>query len=346
MLGFSINTLTVFGLVLAIGLVVDDAIVVVEAVEHHIEEGMAPREATEQAMEEVGGALIAIALVLTSVFVPVAFMSGIVGQLYRQFAITLAVSILLSALVALTLSPALCAMLLRPKKTSRRNPVVWAIKKFNSFFDRVTNAYVHGTGRFVRAWPVAVVSLLVVMLLIYVLMQALPTGFVPNEDQGYYMAALTLPEGASLERTDNVVRQAEAHLAKLPGLNVVTAVGGYNMLTGAMQSNAATLFIQLKHWDERLPLGLPVEVILERTAGELSQIAEAVVIPFMPPSIPGLGVSGGFQLEIEDRGGQTVAELVRGTEVRSGSLPAAGTHPCLQHLSDERTADKGGYRPR
>ncbi|MGH9633095.1 MAG: efflux RND transporter permease subunit, partial [Bryobacteraceae bacterium] len=309
LLGFSINTLTMFGLVLAIGLVVDDAIVVVEAVEHHIAEGMAPREATERAMEEVGGALIAIALVLTSVFVPVAFMSGIVGQLYQQFAITLAVSILLSALVALTLSPALCAMLLRPRKHGRRSPIAWAIGKFNAFFDRVTNVYAGGTRRFVKAWPVAIVSLFVIMALIYVLMQALPTGFVPSEDQGYFMVALTLPEGASLERTDQVVRQAEARMTKLPGIESVTAIGGYNMLTGAMQSNSASLFVRLKDWGERLDAGLPIEVMLQRTSAALGQIAEARAIPFVPPPIPGLGVSGGFQLQIEDRGGSAVGEL-------------------------------------
>jgi hydrophobe/amphiphile efflux-1 (HAE1) family protein len=309
LLGFSINTLTMFGLVLAIGLVVDDAIVVVEAVEHHIAEGMAPREATERAMEEVGGALIAIALVLTSVFVPVAFMSGIVGQLYKQFAITLAVSILLSALVALTLSPALCAMLLRPQKRSRRSPVAWAIGKFNRFFDRLTNSYVGVTRGFVRAWPVAVAGLIVIFVCIYVLMQALPTGFVPTEDQGYFMVAMTLPQGASLQRTDQVVRQAEEHLSKVAGIESVTAIGGYNMLTGAMQSNSGTMFVRLKSWDERLDAGLPVSAILGRTAAGLAQIAEAIAIPFVPPPIPGLGVSGGFQIQIEDRGGSTVAEL-------------------------------------
>ena len=309
LLGFSINTLTMFGLVLAIGLVVDDAIVVVEAVERHIGEGMTPREATERAMEEVAGALVAIALVLTSVFVPVAFMSGIVGQLYQQFAITLAVSILLSALVALTLSPALCAMLLRPRKHWRHSPIAWAIGKFNAFFGRVTATYTGGTRRFVRAWPAAIAGLAAIMALIYVLMRALPTGFVPTEDQGYFMVALTLPQGASLERTNDVVRQAETRMAGLQGVQALTAIGGYNLLSGAMQSNSATLFITLKPWDERLHAGLPVEAILRRTAGALSGIPEPLVIPFGPPPIPGLGVSGGFQLEIEDRRGSSVGEL-------------------------------------
>jgi HAE1 family hydrophobic/amphiphilic exporter-1/multidrug efflux pump len=270
---------------------------------------MTAREATERAMEEVGGALIAIALVLTSVFVPVAFMTGIVGQLYQQFAITLAVSILLSALVALALSPALCAMLLRPRKQGRRNPVTWALDKFNVYFDRATNGYVSATGRFVRMWPAAIAGLIVIIALTAVMMQALPTGFVPTEDQGYYVVALTLPQGASLERTDAVLNQAENRVLKLAGVESVTAIGGDNMLTGAMQSNSATMFVRLKHWDERLNAGLPINAIVGRTAGSLSEIAEAMSIPFVPPPIPGLGTSGGFQLEIQDRGGSTIEEL-------------------------------------
>jgi hydrophobe/amphiphile efflux-1 (HAE1) family protein len=307
-LGFSINTLTLFGLVLAIGLVVDDAIVVVEAVEHHIEHGLAPREATERAMEEVGGALIAIALVLTSVFVPVAFMGGITGQLYKQFALTLAVSILLSALVALTLTPALCALLLRPRKQGR-GPVAWAIGKFNAFFNHLTGAYTNGARRFIRTWPLAVLGLFVTLGLIYVLIQRLPTGFVPTEDQGYFFIALTLPDGASLERTDNVVKQAEAQVSKLEGVQDLTTIGGFSLLTGAMQSNAASLIVMLKPWDQRLEAGLPVGAILARAQAALGGMPEALVIPFVPPPIPGLGVSGGFQLQIEDRTGSTPAEL-------------------------------------
>lgn len=251
-LGFSINTLTLFGLVLAIGLVVDDAIVVVEAVEHHIEEGLNPREATEKAMAEVGGALVAIALVLTSVFVPVAFMTGITGQLYRQFALTLAVSILISAFVALTLTPALCAMLLRHRRPGR-GPIAYVIRKFNEFFDRLTNGYVTATARFVWIWPAAIAGLLVIVGLIFVLIRALPTGFVPEEDQGYLLAAITLPDGASLERTDEVVQRAETTVRKLDGVQDVVSIGGFSFLTQAMQSNGASLVVRLKHWDERGP---------------------------------------------------------------------------------------------
>lgn len=309
LLGFSINTLTMFGLVLAIGLVVDDAIIVVEAVEHHIAEGMAPVEATERAMEEVGGALVAIALVLTSVFVPVAFISGIVGRLYQQFAITLAVSILLSVVVALTLSPALCAMLLRPRKRARWSPAAWALGKFNVFFERATSVYADGARRFIRAWPLAVVGLAGILLLIWALLRALPTGFVPSEDQGYFMAALTLPPGASLQRTEEVVVEAENRISSLPAIESITAIGGFNMLTGAMQSNSASLFVRLRPWDERIDDGHTMDAILSRTAATLGQIAEALAIPFVPPPIPGLGVSGGFQLEIQDRSAGSIAGL-------------------------------------
>ncbi|HWQ53978.1 MAG TPA: multidrug efflux RND transporter permease subunit [Bryobacteraceae bacterium] len=307
-LGFSINTLTLFGLVLVIGLVVDDAIVVVEAVEHNIEEGMAPLEATERAMDEVGGALVAIALVLTSVFVPVAFMSGITGQLYRQFALTLAVSIAISALVALTLSPALCAMLLRHRRRSR-SPVAWAIGKFNASFDRLTAAYVGATRRFIRIWPAAVLGLFLILGCIWLLINKLPTGFVPTEDQGYFFIAMNLPDGASLQRTDEVARKAEAIVRKLPGVEDVTTIGGFSFLTLALQSNNASLVIRLKPWAERLDAGLPVQAILRRAAAGLSGIPEALVIPFIPPPIPGLGVTGGFQIQIEDRAGTNIGEL-------------------------------------
>lgn len=308
MLGFSINTLTLFGLVLAIGLVVDDAIVVVEAVQHHIEEGMAPREATERAMDEVGGALVAIALVLTSVFVPVAFMTGITGQLYRQFALTLAVSILISAFVALTLSPALCAMLLRHRER-RPGPLGRAIDKFNAMFGRLTERYTGMTRRFIAVWPAALLGLLLILGTIYLLVQRLPTGFVPTEDQGYFFISMTLPDGASLQRTDEVAREAEQIVRKTPGVQDVTTIGGYSLLTGGLQSNNASLVVLLKHWDERLDAGLPIENVLGRAAAGLRGIPEALVIPFIPPPIPGLGVTGGFQLQIEDRAGTTSDQL-------------------------------------
>jgi HAE1 family hydrophobic/amphiphilic exporter-1/multidrug efflux pump len=235
-------------------------------------------------------------------------MGGITGQLYRQFALTLAVSILLSALVALTLTPALCALLLRPRKRGR-GPVAWAIGKFNSTFGRLTTMYAAATHRFIKTWPAAILGLVLTCGLIYILIEKLPTGFVPTEDQGYFFIALNLPDGASLERTDNVTRRAEAQVGKLPGVQDVTTIGGFSLLTGGMQSNAASLIVMLKPWDQRLGAGLPVGAILGRAQAALSGIPEALVIPFIPPPIPGLGVSGGFQLEIEDRAGTTVAEL-------------------------------------
>jgi hydrophobe/amphiphile efflux-1 (HAE1) family protein len=306
-LGFSINTLTMFGLVLAIGLVVDDAIVVVEAVEHHIEEGMSAREAAEKAMSEVSGPVIAIALVLTSVFVPVAFIGGITGQLYKQFALTLAVSIVLSALVALTLTPALCATMLRPRKPMR-GPLGWITRGFGRFFERTTQAYTQSARRVIRRSVLAISGLVVIVACIGILLRSLPSGFVPSEDNGYFFIEFILPEGASLQRTHVVTDQAEGILGKLPGVQNVLSIGGYSFMTSAAQSNAASVVVSLKPWDQRTGKGMDVFSIMQRAAGALSALPQAIVIPFVPPQIPGLGMSGGFQFELEDRGGNGTAQ--------------------------------------
>ncbi len=310
-LGFSINTLTMFGLVLAIGLVVDDAIVVVEAVQHHIEEGMSAREAAEKAMSEVSGPIIAIALVLTSVFVPVAFMGGITGQLYKQFALTLAVSIVLSALVALTLTPALCATMLGPPKPVR-GPLGWITRGFGRFFERTTHAYTRSTRRVIRRWGLAICGLVIIVACIGVLLRLLPSGFVPDEDQGYFFIGFILPDGASLQRTEAVTDKAEAILRKIPGIEDVLSIGGYSFLTSASQSNTASMVVRLKPWDERTGRGMDVFSIMRRAAASLSSLPQALVIPFAPPQIPGLGISGGFQMEMEDRSGSaTVQQLAQ-----------------------------------
>ena len=249
-LGFSINTLTMLAIVLAVGIVVDDAIVVVEAVEHHIEHGLSPMEATEKAMDEVSGPVVAIGLVLCAVFVPVSFMGGIVGQLYRQFAITISVSVILSVVVALTLTPALCAMMLRPRKEIR-GPVGAFLRGFNKLFDKITNGYLGGVRFFLRRALIGTACLVALWFGAGSLLMKLPAGFVPNEDQGYFFSVFNLPDGASMERTDELMRRAEADLKDIPGVEEVLTMGGLNLLTNAYTSNNASIITMLKPWEDR-----------------------------------------------------------------------------------------------
>jgi HAE1 family hydrophobic/amphiphilic exporter-1/multidrug efflux pump len=307
-LGFSINLLTLFALVLAIGIVVDDAIVVVEAVEHHIEHGLSPLEATEKAMGEVSGPVIAIALVLTSVFVPVAFMGGITGQLYKQFAISLSVSVLLSALVALTLTPALCVMLLRPRKPMR-GPLGWFFKKFNSLFDRITAGYANWIRTTIRRSALAVACLFAVYLGAYGLIKALPGGFLPDEDLGYFMIQAALPDGASLERTEAAMKKAEDIVRSTHGVKSVVALSGYGILTSTYNSNVGSMFVTLEPWEERASPDLHALAIIQDLRQKFAAIPEALIIPFNPPAINGLGNAGGFQFELQDRSGRDIAFL-------------------------------------
>src|SRR5882724_6880048 len=249
-MGFSINTLTMLAIVLAVGIVVDDAIVVVEAVEHHIEHGLSPLEATEKAMDEVSGPVVAIGLVLCAVFVPVSFMGGIVGQLYKQFAITISCSVILSVIVALTLTPALCQMMLRPRKEIR-GPVGAFLRVFNKGFNKITNGYLGGVSFFVRRVAIGMACLAGLWFGAGSLLMSLPSGFVPNEDQGYLFSVFTLPDGASMERTDQLMKRAEADLKTIPGVEEVLTTGGLNLLTNAYTSNNASIITMLKPWDER-----------------------------------------------------------------------------------------------
>ncbi|MBE7489857.1 multidrug efflux RND transporter permease subunit [bacterium] len=307
-LGFSINTLTMLGVVLAVGIVVDDAIVVVEAVEHHIQHGLAPLAATEKAMEEVSGPVVAIALVLCAVFVPVSFMGGIVGQLYKQFAITLSISVLLSALVALTLTPALCVMLLRPRKPMR-GPIGMFLKGFNYVFERVTGGYLSCVGFLLRRVVIALIALIGLWYGAGAMLQKLPGGFVPDEDQGYFFIAFSLPDGASMERTDALMRRAEADLKEVHGIGEVLTMGGLNLLTTAYTSNNATIIAMLKPWEERHTEEEQINNIMMNVRKRFAAYPEAVSIVFTPPPIPGLGSAGGFQYELQDKGGKTPREL-------------------------------------
>jgi len=307
-LGFSINTLTMLALVLAIGIVVDDAIVVVEAVEHNIEHGLGPLEATEKAMEEVSGPVVAIGLVLCAVFVPVSFMGGIVGQLYRQFAISISVSVILSVIVALSLTPALCRMMLRPRK-QMRGPIGAFLRGFNTVFNKTTNGYLGGVGFFLRRVMIGVACLAGLWFGAGRLVMKLPTGFVPYEDQGYLFSVFNLPDGASMERTDQLMHRAEADLKAIPGVAEVLTMGGLNLLTNAYTSNNASIIIMLKPWDERQSAEEGLRPILAAIQKKFASYPEAVSLVFPPPPINGLGNASGFVFELQDRIGRTPQDL-------------------------------------
>jgi hydrophobe/amphiphile efflux-1 (HAE1) family protein len=322
-MGFSFNNLTLFGLVLAIGIVVDDAIVVVENVERWIEQGLPPREAAYKAMTEVTPAVIAIALGLSAVFVPVAFISGITGQFYRQFALTIAVSTLLSALNSLTLSPALAALMLKPRhdKPDWFARVLnflfgWFFRGFNRGLERFTAAY---AGLLRRVLRVAVVMLLLYVGLLFVTYTAfrkVPTGFIPAQDKGYLVANLQLPDAASTERTDVTIRKMAEIAKTLPGVQDTFAIAGYSFLSGTNQSNAGAMFVTLKPFEERMNHPeMSSQAIMGALMGQYSQIQEGFALVFPPPPVTGMGFAGGFKLQIEDRGGRgTPQELEAATE--------------------------------
>jgi HAE1 family hydrophobic/amphiphilic exporter-1 len=302
LLGFSVNTLSLFGLVLAIGLVVDDAIVVVEAVEHHIEGGMSPRDATERAMKEVSGPVVAIALILAAVFTPVAFMSGVTGRLYQQFALTIAISVLISAFNALTLSPALAAMLLKPKKATRGFFGKLG-DGFNRGFGRATDGYVSLNRRLIRKIAIPLVLLAGVAGLAVVIGGKVPAGFVPDEDQGWAIFGVQLPDGASMQRTKAVFDKVNALLAKEPAIRTYNGVAGFSFFTRTAASYTGTGFIGMKPWEERKTPGESSDAILARLNRAFSQIPEARVFCVAPPAIPGISAAGGFSLMLQDRSG-------------------------------------------
>ena len=325
--GFSINTLTLFGLVLAIGIVVDDAIIVVENASRCIDEkGMAPKEATKEAMREVVGPIVATTLVLMAVFVPVAFMPGITGQLYRQFALTIAFSVGISAINALTLSPALCAALLRktPPKQS------WFFRKFNQAFEWSRRQYLKWVRWFIKAWVLVLLIFVGLLFATYTMFKMVPTGFVPAEDQGYFMVMLQTPEGTSLERTGKVCNAVEDILHKTPGIESVVMIGGYNLLNSAMDPSSAAAFVMLTPWDERKTPGLSLDGIMGAFMGQVQVINEAVVIPFPPPPIQGLSTTGGFEYELQDLTGGSLIELRAAAEKL---ISGAGKYPALTPLS-------------
>jgi HAE1 family hydrophobic/amphiphilic exporter-1 len=314
LLGFSVNTLSLLGLVLAIGVVVDDAIVVVEAVEHHIEQGLSPKDAALKAMEEVTGPVIATALILAAVFIPTAFIPGITGRLYQQFAVTIAVSVMFSAFNALTLSPALSALLLRPKKKSGRGPLVFFFNGFNKVFGSATDGYVGVCRMLMRRGFLCILFLVLVLFAAGWLGGKIPHGFVPIEDQGYLYANLSLPETASLQRTAAASKQVENILRKTPGVQSVTTIAGFSLLSGVSTTYNGFFFITLKPWKKRTSTEEQLRAILGHANQSLAKIPEGIAVVFPPPSIPGIGTSGGVTFLLEDRAGLDVDFLGQQTQ--------------------------------
>jgi len=314
MLGFSINTLSLLGLVLAIGLVVDDAIVVVEAVEHHIEHGMTPHDAAVKAMEEVSSPVIAIALILAAVFVPTAFIPGITGQLYKQFAITIAISVLFSAFNALTLSPALSAMMLRPKKEAR-GPLGAFFRWFNRVFGDATEIYVNWCSHLIHNAWLAFLLLGLVIVAAWYYGGKLPQSFLPDEDQGYVYAGLQLPDASSLQRSSDVSREVEKLIMDTPGVQYVSAVMGYSLLSGVNATYSSFYFISLKPWEERKTPETSYLAIKGHLTKALAQVPGGIAFQFSPPAIPGVGTSGGVSYILEDRSGSGIDFLAKNTQL-------------------------------
>jgi HAE1 family hydrophobic/amphiphilic exporter-1 len=308
--GFSINTLSLFGLVLAIGLVVDDAIVVVEGVERHIEEGLTPKNAALKAMEELSGPVVGIALVLSAVFVPTAFIPGITGRLYQQFAVTIAISVLLSAFNALTLSPALAALLLRPRRSSHgllRQFFEW----FNRIFERATSGYVSWSGILLKKTAVVVVLLAIFGVAAGFFSHQVPTSFLPDEDQGYAYVVVQLPNAASMERTNAVVADVERVILNTPGVQYATCLVGLNLLSYVRTTYNATFFVTFKPWDERTTRAEQFQTLKVNLNRQFGKLPQAVVFGFSPPAIPGVGTAGGFTFLLEDRSGGDIQFLTK-----------------------------------
>src|SRR5437879_6154598 len=308
--GFSINSLSLFGLVLAIGLVVDDAIVVVEAVERHIEEGMSPREATLQAMREVTGPVIGIALVLSAVFIPTAFLPGITGRLYQQFALSIAISVLLSAFNALTLSPALAGLLLRPPAECERRGILGKFfRAFNGYFERSTHSFVRVSGGMIRKGFLVLALLAACLIAGVFLINRLPSSFLPDEDQGYLYVSMQLPNAASQGRTSAAAAQVEQILANTPGVEYTTSVIGFNLISFVRTSYNAFFWVSLKPWGDSKGQGEQFQALKAHLNQELSRLPAGTVFSFSPPAIPGVGTAGGFTFVLEDRAGRDVQFL-------------------------------------
>jgi len=342
-LGFSINTLTLFAMVLAIGLVVDDAIVVVEAVEHHMRHtGLNPKEATIRAMEEVSGPVIAIAFVLASVFIPVAFFGGTTGVLYKQFALTIVVSMALSALVALTLTPALCALILKPYNVEERPGLLGRFfNRFNNWFDHMLEKYSNGVRRSIRRAGLWGVGLAVIVILCGGMLKVIPATFVPDEDQGFLLSVVSLPEGASLNRTTAIAKQVGEIYHSLPGVETSGEIAGFDVLAGGQKPNGAMVIAGMAPWGERTTPETQLKAVIGQAMAKVSNIPEATVLAFSPPALPGIGSVGGLTFMIQDRGGSTMAEM---NDVSKQFVAAARKRPEIGMAQSSFRADTPSYR--
>lgn len=322
-LGFSINTLTLFGMVLAIGIVVDDAIVVVENVERHMSKGgLSPRDAAKKAMEEVSGPVIAIVLVLGAVFVPVGFLGGITGELYKQFAITIALSVAISGFVALTLSPALCALVLKPGHESSNR--FWQM--FNRSFEWVENRYVGTVAGILKRSLLTLIIFFILIMVVIGLFRTIPGSFLPEEDQGYFITVVQLPDGASLARTIEVLEKIEHYYKSIPAVHSTDTLTGQNFVFGTRGTNQATMFVPLNHWDERSNPNEKAQSLIEAAFQEFAKIPEALILAFNAPTISGLGSTGGFTAQLQDPSGGDFAQFAA---VAQDFVAKATEHPAI-----------------
>ena len=340
LLGFSINTLSLFGMVLAIGIVVDDAIVVVEAVEHNMRQGLGVRDATIKAMDEVQGPVVAIALILAAVFVPMGFIPGVTGQLYKQFAVTVAVSTMFSALVALTLTPALCMMLMKPHEDSH-GPLARFFKAFNSGFDRLNVRYGATAAVLARRTLMVMLTMGALIVVIAGLFRSVPTGFVPDEDKGAVFMQVVLPDAASQERTVAVLEQVVGITRAVPGVESVVSVSGFDLISGTAASNGALVIVKLTPWDERQSDDLHASAIVGRLYYATKDIPEALVMPFNPPALPGMGSVSGFSFMLQARSNQPPAELAR---VAQEFIAAAQQRPEIGRVTTTFSASTPNYQ--
>jgi HAE1 family hydrophobic/amphiphilic exporter-1 len=343
-LHFTINTLTMFGFVLAIGIVVDDAIIVVEAVQHYIdEEKLSPREATSKAMSDIAGPVIAIALILAAVFVPVGFIPGIVGKLYQQFAITIAVSVLISAFVALSLTPALCLLFLKPTNPAKETKGINKFfAQFNTWFKKTTDTYGAGVKKCIKVTPYFLIILILIYAGTILLFKTKPTGFIPTEDEGRLYVTFELPEASSTARSLDVLNNVMSILKQTPGIGHFAALGGLNVVTFATKSNSGTAFVQLKPWDERTDKSLQLNSMIATLQRKFSAIKGANIVVISPPAIPGLGQTGGFTFQLEQR--ESTDSIKQFENVVRSFVAAANKRPELNRVFSFFTARTPGYQ--
>lgn len=342
-LGFSINTLTLFAMVLAIGLVVDDAIVVIEAVEHHMRyNGLTPKEATKRAMSEVSGPVVAIAFVLAAVFIPVAFLGGMMGVLYKQFALTIAVSMALSAFVALSLTPALCAMMLKPHDPNAHAGFIGRFfERFNNWFEAATESYSATVKNIIGKAKLCCIFLLVVVIGTAYLYKVLPSTFIPDEDQGFFITSVNLPEGTSLNRTQETMTKLAEEIKTHQGVENVMAITGYDVLSSGAKSNAGVMFVGLEPWAQRKTPQTQIDAQIGQIFGKAPMFPEASVVAFNMPSLPGLGMVGGFTMMLQDMSGHTNEEL---DEIAKKFVAAANQRPEVQGVYSTYKINSPGYQ--